>query len=87
MLCATLIYAVVYYAAPNVELVGDTVVLTGVAANESQRLVIEKLVMLEPGVMSVDNRMTLAVEPPVESVPSPPSAPAQNPPLPPQADN
>ena len=63
-------------AAPDVEIVGDTVVLRGVAASESQRLVIEKLVMLEPGVMGVDNQMTVAQ-----------SATPLSPPLPPQADN
>jgi hypothetical protein len=61
--------------APNVAVVGDTVVLTGVAASDSQRLVIEKLVMLEPGVMSVENQMTVAEKPPL------------TPPLPPQPDN
>ena len=61
--------------APEVEIVGDAVVLRGVAASESQRLVIEKLVSLEPGVTAVDNQMTVAEEP------------SLNPPLPPQADN
>jgi hypothetical protein len=59
--------------APEVEMVGETAVLRGVAASESQRLVIEQLVLLEPGVMSVDNQMTVA----------PPAPPT--PPVPPQA--
>jgi hypothetical protein len=59
--------------APEVEMVGETAVLRGVAASESQRLVIERLVLLEPGVMSVDNQMTVA----------PPAPPT--PPVPPQA--
>ncbi len=62
-------------AAPEVEVVGDTVVLRGVAPSESQRLVIEKLVSLEPGVYSVENQMTVEEEP------------SRNPPVPPQADN
>jgi BON domain len=62
-------------ATPSVEVVGDTVVLRGVAKSESQRLVIEKLVSLEPGVMSVENQMTVAEEKPL------------SPPVPPQADN
>ena len=70
-------------AAPGVEVSGDTVVLTGVAANEGQRLVIEKLVMLEPGVMNVDNRMTRAGPPPAEPSPSSAATPP-TPPLPPQ---
>ena len=63
-------------ASPNVELKGDTIVLHGVAPSESQRLVIEKLVSLEPGVLAVDNQMTVA-----------PQQPSATPPLPPQADN
>jgi hypothetical protein len=62
-------------AAPEVEITGDTVVLRGVAASESQRLVIEKLVSLEPGVVAVDNQMTVKEEP------------SLNPPVPSQADN
>jgi len=65
--------------APNVEVVGDTVVLRGVAASESQRLVIEKLVSLEPGVMTVENQMTVAQSTAEQSPLSPP--------IPPQADN
>lgn len=61
--------------APDVEIVGDTVVLRGVAASESQRLVIEKLVLMEPGVLGVENQMTVAQQPPL------------SPPVPPQADN
>jgi hypothetical protein len=67
-------------SAPNVEVVGDTIVLRGVAASESQRLVIEKLVSLEPGVMSVENQMTVAQSTAEQS-------PPLNPPVPPQADN
>jgi osmotically-inducible protein OsmY len=46
--------------APDVSVVGGVVVLRGVAATESQRAVLERLVMLEPGVMGVRNEMTVA---------------------------
>jgi len=59
---------------PEVEMDGDTVVLRGVAPSESQRLVIEKLVSLEPGVAEVVNQMTVATESSSDA------------PLPPQAD-
>jgi hypothetical protein len=62
-------------AAPDVEIVGDTVVLRGEAASDSQRMVIEQLVRIEPGVMAVENQMTVAQQPPL------------TPPVPPQADN
>lgn len=67
-------------AAPGVEVVGDTVVLRGVAPSESQRLVIEKLVSLEPGVGAVDNQMTVAQSTNEQS-------PPLSPPIPPQSDN
>jgi hypothetical protein len=47
-------------AQPDVTVDGDVVVLRGVAANDNQRLVLEKLIALEPGVMSVRNEMTVA---------------------------
>jgi hypothetical protein len=65
--------------APDVDVVGDTVVLRGVASSDSERLVIEKLVSLEPGVYSIENQMTIA-----EAPSEPQSLPT--PPLPPQAD-
>lgn len=52
-------------AAPDVEIVGDAVVLRGTAASESERLVIEKLVSIEPGVSEVRNEMTVAGSLPV----------------------
>lgn len=55
---------------PEVEMDGDTVILRGVAQSESQRLVIEKLVSLEPGVSLVDNQMTVAEALPSESNPA-----------------
>jgi hypothetical protein len=58
--------------APIVELAGDTVVLRGVAQKESQRMVIEQLVLMEPGVFAVDNQMTVA-ENPSENHPSAPA--------------
>jgi hypothetical protein len=57
--------------APEVELAGDTVILRGVAKSESQRLVIEQLAKMEPGVFAVDNQMTVA-----SPSDTPPSAPA-----------
>jgi osmotically-inducible protein OsmY len=56
-------------AAPDVEVVGDTVVLRGVAKSESQRLMIEKLALMEPGVYAVDNQMTVAEQPTPPAVP------------------
>ena len=57
--------------APEVELAGNTVVLRGVAQSESQRMVIEQLAKMEPGVFAVDNQMTVA-----DPSDSQPSAPA-----------
>jgi hypothetical protein len=64
-------------AAPEVEVVGDTVVLRGIAASESQRLVIEKLVSLEPGVAAVENQMTVEAESPNADLPLAPQVPPQ----------
>ncbi len=44
---------------PQVAVEGDTVVLRGVAESESQRLVIEKMISMEPGVRAVRNEMTV----------------------------
>jgi BON domain len=52
---------------PEVTIAGDTVVLRGVAADESERLVIERLVAMEPGVLKVDNQMTVALAPSAEN--------------------
>ncbi len=46
----------------EVALEDRTATLRGTAANESQRLVLENLVRLEPGVSTVVNQMTLAPE-------------------------
>jgi BON domain len=58
-------------AAPGMDVEGDTVVLTGTADSDSQRLVIEKLVSLEPGVYQVSNQMTVAGSSPGETAPQP----------------
>jgi hypothetical protein len=50
-------------AQPTVTMAGDTAVLGGVAATESQRLVLEKLVSLEAGVRQVRNEMTVNAQP------------------------
>jgi hypothetical protein len=47
-------------AAPQIIMDGDVAVLRGVAATESQRLLYEKLVALEPGVRGVRNEMVVA---------------------------
>lgn len=57
-------------ARPEVTMVGDTVVLRGVAASESQRLVIERLVAMEPGVAAVENQMTVVPAPTEETLPA-----------------
>jgi hypothetical protein len=46
-------------AAPNVIMEGDTAVLTGTASSENERLVLEKLVALEPGVRQVRNELVV----------------------------
>ncbi|HEY4235149.1 MAG TPA: BON domain-containing protein [Lacipirellulaceae bacterium] len=56
---------------PDIEVDGDTVVLRGTAESDSQRLVIEKLVSLEPGVYRVSNQMTVAGSSPADSTPRP----------------
>jgi BON domain len=48
---------------PEVSLDGDTVVLRGTATSENQRLVIEKLISMEPGVRQVRNEMIVAATP------------------------
>jgi hypothetical protein len=58
-------------AAPNIEVDGGTVVLSGTAASDNQRLVIEKLVSLEPGVGQVLNQMTVSGSSPAEPAPQP----------------
>jgi hypothetical protein len=47
-------------AQPDVSLDGNVVVLRGVAASDTQRQVLERLIAMEPGVMSVRNEMTVA---------------------------
>jgi hypothetical protein len=47
---------------PEVIIEGRTAILRGTAANESQRLVLEKLVQLEPGVSAVVNQMAIATD-------------------------
>jgi hypothetical protein len=48
---------------PTVTMVGDTAVIGGVAESESQRMLVEQLVLLEPGVRDVRNEMTVAAIP------------------------
>lgn len=46
-------------AQPELTMEGDTAVIRGVATSDSERLVIQQLIALEPGVRSVRNEMTL----------------------------
>jgi hypothetical protein len=48
---------------PVLTMEGDTAVISGVAASESDRNVIAMLVSLEPGVRNVRNEMTVAGQP------------------------
>jgi osmotically-inducible protein OsmY len=61
---------------PQISVEGDTVVLRGTAESESQRRVLERFVMLEPGVMSVRNEMVVAAAPTVEELPTAEPLPA-----------
>jgi hypothetical protein len=54
---------------PQIAVEGDTVVLRGIAQSESQRRVLEQLILLEPGVMSVRNEMVVAAGPTEETLP------------------
>jgi hypothetical protein len=60
---------------PQISVEGDTVVLRGTAESESQRRVLERFVMLEPGVMQVRNEMVVAA-PSDEELPSAEPLPA-----------
>ena len=56
---------------PQIAVQGDTVVLRGVAQSDSQRRVLERLILLEPGVLNVRNEMVLAGATSEESLPQP----------------
>jgi hypothetical protein len=56
-------------ATPGIEVREGVVTLTGIATSASDRLLIEKLVSIEPGVKRVVNKMTVAEE---IAVPLPP---------------
>lgn len=55
-------------AQPSVRMEGETAVLGGVAASARERLVLEKLVGLEPGVREIRNEMTV-IESPAAAAP------------------
>lgn len=57
-------------AAPQLAMEGDIAVLRGVAATESQRVVLEKLVAMEPGVRAVRNEMTVVAPSATQSLPA-----------------
>jgi hypothetical protein len=54
---------------PQVTMEGDIAVITGMAADESQRLMFEKLISLEAGVRGVRNEMTVAAPPAIDALP------------------
>jgi hypothetical protein len=56
--------------APQLTMEGDVAVLSGVAATESQRIVLEKLIAMEPGVRAVRNEMTVVAPSATESLPA-----------------
>ncbi|MCI0332697.1 MAG: BON domain-containing protein [Planctomycetes bacterium] len=64
------VLAVQNIAAPQISMEGDVAVLVGVAASESQRLVLEKLVAMEPGVREVRNEMTVVPPTALEQLPA-----------------
>ncbi len=55
---------------PQISVEGDTVVLRGTAESESQLRVLERFVMLEPGVMRVRNEMVVAAPGAEEQLPA-----------------
>ena len=56
---------------PVITMQGDTAVIGGMAASDSERQVIAQLVSLEPGVRAVRNEMTVAGEPSEDIAPPP----------------
>ncbi len=54
---------------PEVSVESGVVVLRGTAASESERLVLEKLIAIEPGVREVQNLMTVAQVPSESTLP------------------
>jgi osmotically-inducible protein OsmY len=54
---------------PQITVEGDTVVLRGTVESESQRRVLERFVLLEPGVMQVRNDLVVAA-PTIEELPA-----------------
>jgi hypothetical protein len=57
-------------AVPQLTMEGDIAVLRGVAGSESQRLMLEKLIAMEPGVGEVRNEMTVGGPNATESLPA-----------------
>jgi hypothetical protein len=53
---------------PVISVQGDTAVISGTVASDSERMVIAQLVSLESGVADVRNEMTVAGEPPSDSI-------------------
>jgi hypothetical protein len=72
---------------PQVLMEGRTAVVRGVAASERDRELVSRLLLLEPGISSVRNEMTVAQAslgpgsiptPPSPAIPEPPPAPPQS---------
>lgn len=59
---------------PNLRMEGDTAVLSGVAASESERAVMGQLLAIEPGVREVRNEMTIAQPASAAPVAQPPGS-------------
>jgi hypothetical protein len=69
---------------PQVLMEGRTAVVRGVAASERDRELVSRLLLLEPGISSVQNEMTVAqANSGPDSIPSPPSSATSEPPPPP----
>jgi hypothetical protein len=72
---------------PQVMLEGRTAVVRGTAASEQDREMVSRLLLLEPGISSVRNEMTLAQETadPGSLLGSPPAGQPEPPPAPPRS--
>jgi len=57
-------------AAPQLTMESDVAVLRGIAATEDQRILVEKIVAMEPGVREVRNELQLAPANATESLPA-----------------
>jgi hypothetical protein len=71
---------------PEVWMQGRTAIVRGVVASDRDRELVSRLLLLEPGISSVRNEMTVAqADSGPGSIPTPPAAATSEPPLPPQS--